>query len=682
MRAAFFTVFVVAVVSARPSWAQKAPELGYVFPPVVPAGSTAEVVLGGYDWTPDMQLFIHCAGAELNAPGQPGPILVPEPPYWFGPKSYLPAMPLAREMPARVKIPADCPAGPVYWQASNANGSTATGILVVSNRRELIEAPTSTEGQEIGSLPVSVSGQLVKNEEVDRYRFAAPHDGPITCVLWARRLGSSCNLAVEILGGDGKVVADALDTEGIDPELTFAAQAGRQYTINVREIDFRGDRAYVYRLLVVAGPRVIAALPAAARPGALERIEFVGVGVATGKSRLEAVYRELRIPSVAQGDRFNYVLQTPFGDAPEFPILLSNLPEKVERLDPEEPGRLEVPIAITGTLDEDQRADIYLCNGKAGQQWAIKIQAREIGSPIDPLLVIRNDQGREVARSDDGEGAVDCQLDFALPADGTYAIAVSDLSGKAGSATSTYRLAIDRAAADFSLHTASQWVNVFPGQKKELPIKLIRRGGFQSGVKLSVAGLPARVAAVGDLAIPEGKDDYKLVLEAGPNAAASASPVRILGTANVAGTAVIRDLVAPSPANLAPRGRPERTIPRVMVAVVLKPVCKAVPLEKDGGRRVHRGSTFPAPIEIQRLEGFTGEVFVQMASRQQRHRQGIRGAEVLVPAGITRAAFACYMPEWLETSRTSRMAVVGVAPTRIPKETYAIQCRKWTGKSP
>ena len=37
---------------------QKAPEVGYVWPPGGKAGTTVNVQLGGYDWTPDVQYFV------------------------------------------------------------------------------------------------------------------------------------------------------------------------------------------------------------------------------------------------------------------------------------------------------------------------------------------------------------------------------------------------------------------------------------------------------------------------------------------------------------------------------------------------------------------------------------------------------------------------------------------------
>ena len=64
------------------------PKLGYVFPPVVKAGQTTEVQLGGYDFTSDMQFFVHDERLKVTASGAPGEFFVPEPPYWFGEKGF------------------------------------------------------------------------------------------------------------------------------------------------------------------------------------------------------------------------------------------------------------------------------------------------------------------------------------------------------------------------------------------------------------------------------------------------------------------------------------------------------------------------------------------------------------------------------------------------------------------
>ena len=51
-------LITLAIVSLpQAAFAQHPPGMGYMFPPGGQAGQTIEVILGGYDWTPDTQLF-------------------------------------------------------------------------------------------------------------------------------------------------------------------------------------------------------------------------------------------------------------------------------------------------------------------------------------------------------------------------------------------------------------------------------------------------------------------------------------------------------------------------------------------------------------------------------------------------------------------------------------------------
>src|SRR5438876_50452 len=98
MKTALTSMYTAAVfVTIAPSaWAQKTPDAGYIFPPGGKAGTTIDVHLGGYDWTPDMEYFVHDPRVKLVPCGPPGPILIPPPPYWFGAKGRLPSLPLPR----------------------------------------------------------------------------------------------------------------------------------------------------------------------------------------------------------------------------------------------------------------------------------------------------------------------------------------------------------------------------------------------------------------------------------------------------------------------------------------------------------------------------------------------------------------------------------------------------------
>ncbi|HTE21204.1 MAG TPA: PPC domain-containing protein, partial [Armatimonadota bacterium] len=649
------------LLCAAPAAAQQAPAVGYVYPLGGRAGTTLNVRLAGYDWTPDMQFFVHDPRVKLEIVGPPGPILVPPPPYWFGPKSYSGAAPLPREVPARLTLPAGMAPGPLRWQAANANGGTTTGVFLVSDGEEAVEAERPKGPQPLPVLPVTVSGRLSRIEEVDRYRFTVPRAGPVTLELTARRLGSDLNAVLEVRDAGGALVADAADTEGLDTALTFAAKAGTEYTASLHDVDFRGDFAFLYRLRVSPGPRVLAALPAAGRRGETRQVEFL---LDAGAGKLERVTRPVAFPADPTAASFDYRLDTPSGAATPYPLLVTDLPEMLESASGAA-ATLSLPGAVTGTLDERSATDRYEWTGTKGDVWKIAVEARGAGALPDLALRLLSPDGKELAKNDDLPGTTDAGLEYTVPADGKYTLEVTDMSGQQHPAA-VYRLSVERPAIGFDLRTV-QGVNVLLGGTADLVVKVTRRGGFKEPVALTLAGLPDGMTAPDNLVIPAGMNELKIPLTLAPDAAVVAALVTVTGTATVDGKPVTRTAMAPAAGNLAPRAEEAELASAVLVAGTMKPRCKLEPVDKDGGRTVHRGTTYPAEVIVGRLEGFTGEIGLWMAAKQDRHRQGIRGPEFTVSPGVTRIGYPCFMPEWLETSRTSRMILIGVTKVPDPK---------------
>ena len=646
------------LILVSPAVAQKAPEVGYVFPAGGKAGTTIEVHLGGYDWTPDMEFFVRDPRIQLIAQGTPGPLLIPGPPYWFGAKGRLGAPPIPREISAKFVILADIAPGPIYWQAANANGCTSTGVFLVGSGPEMVEDEKRQSPQLVASLPTTVSGRLMKIEEVDRYRFVALKDGPVTCDLMARRLGAKFLGIVEVRDSTGKLVADAAGTDGVDPIMTFAAKAGTEYVVAVHDIDFGGDRSYVYRLSITAGPRVVGAFPAVGRRGETREVEFVGIGIASGVPKLESVKRTITFPKDAAASSFDYRLETSWGAAPSFRMPLSDLPELVgSPRQNKATEKLQVPGAVTGVLDQLDAEDGYLCDWKKGEVWSLSAQARRIGSPLDVALTIIGPDGKELAHNDDLPETTDAGLEFTVPADGTYRIVVSDTAGKSGTRSAIYRLVVRPAVSDFSLQIVAPRTGVPIGDRGSLAVKAIRKGGFKGPINLTVSGLPDGFHVHPVQVIAADKTDAIINIHADRDAPTTAGWATVQGTSgNLTRTALARTSV-----NLAPLGPDEGRVSSILVAGTLKPLFTGRPVDADTGRKVHRGSTFPAEVIVERLEGFNGEITLQMAAQQSYQVQGITGGDVMVPPGVSRTIYPCFMPEWLETSRTSRMGMIAIA---------------------
>lgn len=667
-------VALLACLLGTPLWgqAQKPPGVGYVFPPVIRAGETAEVILGGFDWTDDLDWFVHRGDVHLEPLSPPGDYLITPPPYWTGPRASIPALPIAREVTARIRADAGAAPGLVRWQVANANGASQTAVFLVSRDNEIVESRSRDLPQRLPELPVAVSGRLSRLTEEDRYEFSVPQDGLVTLDLMARRLGARFHGQLEVLDHSGRIVADFADTQGLDGAVTFAAKGGELYTARLHDVDFRGDRSFVYRLALRVGPRVVTTLPARGRRGETLEVEFVGYGLATGSAALESVRQTVQFPSEPTAAVHRHRLSTPAGPA-EVEIPVGDLPEIAAPL-PAAPLDRALPIVPPQGMtvrapagEEDLRFD---WESTEKQAWTVVIQAQEIGSPLDFSLRVLGPDGTLVAESDDQPGTLDPHLHFAAPKGGRYTAVLHCLTPRSGRLDETFRIEVRPQSPGFTLGVP-QTVAVPLAGKAGLKVTVGRTGGFTGPVAITAEGLPRGTQPAGDWTIPEGKGEATLSLEAAADADVTAARIRITGTADVGGKALAQEAAVRGDGPLCfVAGDPSMALP-LLLTVTMEPPFEIKVVDRERQREVHRGTTYPAELEIHRREGFTGAMQIAMSAQQDRDRQGVRGLLLSVPAPSSRGPqpilYPCTMPEWLSTELTRRIVVHGVAGVPDPK---------------
>lgn len=649
MRALLVASLVALVVLVGPAvllQAQLAPEIGYMHPAGGRAGATVEVTLGGYDWTPDMQLFPHDARIKLELLGPPSPVLVPEPPYWFGAKGRGPAWPLPREFRARLTIPAEVPPGIVTWQVANANGASPVGRFHVGTFDEVADDASAVGVQKLSSLPVTIAGQIRRIEEVDRYEFRAPRDGPVTLELFARRLGSPLHGIVTVRDSQGRVLVDVADTEGRDVCATFAARANESYVVSLHDADYAGDRSYVYRLQISAAPQVLAAYPAGGRAGETRSVEFVGVGLATGAAAIESVTRDVTFPAGNVKGEFEYSLETPHGRAPPLRLAVSTANHDALKESPD--GKLpDGEFHVTSWLASRFGSSTFVATWKKGDKWRVAAHSTS-RQPLDLELAILGPDGKELVVVDDAAGTTDPVAMVAAPADGDYRVIVSDRSGRGGSRETNFRLHLRSQREDFEANLP-MLANVALGAAFKLPVKIVREAGWKEPVTLAITGLPDGVTCPAELVIPGDKNELAVELTAAADAAVTAKLATVTARTTLNGQPITRDLGT------------------VLVAIVMKPRIKITPEGLDDVRKVARGSTYLFPLLIERLEGFNGDIVLEMTAKQQRHRQGLASDEMTVRPDEKRVEYPIFVPEWMETTKTSRMILNGAVNVPDPK---------------
>jgi hypothetical protein len=493
----------------------------------------------------------------------------------------------------------------------------------------------------------------------------------VTAELWARRFGADFLPAIQVRDREGTLIVDVADTQGSEPPFSFPVQAGMEYAISIHDVDFRGDRAYVYRMALRYGPNVVCMIPAAGQRGFAQSIEFVGTGIATGANRLESIRQDVRIPDDPSHDLFHYSLQTPVGPVP-VAIPISNFNEKTLQTTPElaseVPMPMEITSAITRRLLRPHGEHRYQFALEKDQYCALDLQSRAIGGRLDVALRVLGPEGQPLAESDDSGGTTDAQLEFRAASSGLHTCVVRSVGAHRGELDEIYRLAVRRPQPDFAL-TIPQQLNLPLGGQVELPVQASRSSGMDGDILLTVEGLPDGVSSEGELKIAAGKSETKIVLKAAADAAVVARPITLRGKTNIAEQIVDRPGSALAAGNLSPRKPEDLRVARSMLAMTMPAPFEIHVVDRERQHDVHRGTTFLAELEIERKAGFQGELRLEMSAQQDRYRQGTRGPIVLVPPGDNKAVYPCFLPEWLGTDLTRRIVIHGVGVVNDPRGT-------------
>ena len=655
-RLAIFAIMIGLLVGN--AFAQQRPTLGYAYPPGGQAGCSIEVQLGGYDWTPDVEFFVLDDRVKLEVLTEPGPLIYPGAPYWFGPRalnSYKP-FPIPRELTARITIPPEMPAGVIRWQVANANGASEPAEFVISRDvPEVNEEACTLEGtsRRLPSLPLTLNGRLEKKEEVDCYRFVAEHTGLVTCELPRQNIGSPIDVAIQISDGSGREIAEHVDTTGKGACLTFNVDKGTRYTIKLHDLDYRGNRAMVYRLLMRRGPRVVAVMPSSLPPNSETEVTLIGYGIASGQAKLETLKQKIK----SADQSFQYSLQTMHGTAGAIPIDVSEITEMVVPANPgSEATPISLPARICGAFDTSQARDVYMFDGSKGDVWAIDLSSRTRGRDLDVMFTVINQDGKPIVEAEETSGSLAARSIVKIPADGRYFLVVADQASGRGRIDSVYRLCIGkpqpgfRMIAPVSVETMIGADPITPAKRRRagrqqtgaIGIDVERIDGFSGEIRLEVPSLPPGIRVAEEIKIEEKQVGVDIPICCDADVAPNARMIVVKATATLESGSVVSQQA------------------RMLLAPMLKPRSVVRPKYPDAARTVNRGTTYPAPVVIERLEQYDGPVELQMAAVPDRVRQGILGHPRVIPAGDSEGVFPLIIPEWVQTDRTSRIILNSV----------------------
>ncbi|MBC8117392.1 MAG: hypothetical protein H7062_23590, partial [Candidatus Saccharimonas sp.] len=151
------------------------------------------------------------------------------------------------------RAPADGQLVPVLWPALAAASGPPPSVTI-SALPELIEAPPTDPPMSLPAIPFAVSGRLDGPAQQDRFRLAVTPTSKLLLEVFAERIGSRIDAALELRNLQGAVLASNDDGPGmIDPRLEFTVPAGVDaLDIVLRDaLDIANDQA-IYRLVLTS----------------------------------------------------------------------------------------------------------------------------------------------------------------------------------------------------------------------------------------------------------------------------------------------------------------------------------------------------------------------------------------------------------------------------------------------
>jgi hypothetical protein len=421
-----------------------------------------------------------------------------------------------------VKIAADCKLGEHLMRVRTASGLSEmrtfwVGALPVVQEKE----PNSdfATPQKI-QLNVTVQG-VVDYEDVDYFAVECKKGQRLSVEIEAMRLGNTLfDPYIAILDSKRFELAACDDSPllGQDAMCSIVVPADGTYIIQVRESAYGGNGACGYRLHVGTFPRPQAVVPAGGKAGEEVTVRFIG------DPRGEFT-QKIKLPSQPT-DRFGVFAEDKDGIAPSaipFRVIDSGNVVEVEPNDtPATATKAELPMAFNGVIDKPGDVDWFKFKAKKGQTFDIHCYARRLGSPLDSVMTLAYANGNAFASNDDAIGP-DSYFRITFPADGEYAISVTDHLGKGGP-NYFYRIEFTPVVpfSNISIPKVSQYsqerqaISVPRGNRMATLVS-VGRNNFGGEVILGAENLPAGVTLNAET-VPGNLDVVPVVLEASPAA--------------------------------------------------------------------------------------------------------------------------------------------------------------------
>jgi hypothetical protein len=383
-------------------------------------------------------------------------------------------------------LPRDAQVGIEAFRVVTTGGVSGLKMIMVDDLPTIAQVASNhspVEAQQI-ILPVAIDGAC-RPLKSDYYALEGRAGQWLTVEVVSQRLGFALDSVLRLLDAEGNELARSDDEPGIggDSRLSHEITADGVCYLELRDVSHQGGDNFQYRLRVGRFPLATVVYPMGGQVGSIATLHLHGPHV-EGLS-------PLRVQLAADGPAPK-LLSAPFPGGQGSGFVLVDSGSEPEELEVEpnnqqpEANPIEVPCAINGSFSVPGDCDQYSFTGAKGERLAFCGLTRQLGSPADLLLRVKNREGKVLQEMDDA-GSSEAALHFVLPEEGTYLLSVNELLGRAGQIY-TYRIVVGNEDSGFELAAEADTITVPHGGVFQQKVTA-KRHNYGGPIELSLEGV-------------------------------------------------------------------------------------------------------------------------------------------------------------------------------------------------
>lgn len=585
-----FLILLVFLLTIGITYAQVQPTLTTVFPQGGQRGRSVEVTITGTNLGKATAVWFSGSGITAEIKEKTGQAAV-----LFNGAGVSGRVPTDAQLVASLTIASDAPLGIQQIRVVTPYGVSNAGSFVVGTLREIVEEETAESGSfSLGvspeaapametdwiALPVIVNGVIASIDDEDSFTFQIEKGTRLICEVTAQRIGSLLDSYLVLRDANGTKVADSGLGDGLDAVLDYTVLETGKYTLDIRDIRYKGGEGYGYRLSIGELPYLKTIFPLGGRRGTENTIAVAGANLETVESIQVSIGAET--PAGAQSLR----VQTLSGLATNArPFAIGNWTEMVEVEPNNSLGNataVTTPITLNGKIDKSGDVDWFLFEIEEPQRLVFEVEALKLSSKLDALLILygpgkpmeasedmawSDDKEQVLMVNDDATTGADARIDWNFEKPGEYSVAIRDLNNQGGE-TYPYRLNIRPLEPDCELKVVVLDNRNIPspmdnprvnrGSSVTMQVDVVRLDEFKGPIRLLCPDLP-KTYDVSPTIIGAGQNRAMLTITAPWDASLGLMPISIVGVYAV-GNRQIERAAAPSPILLTVMDAPEFTL--------------------------------------------------------------------------------------------------------------------------